>query len=296
MGNCVQGTGDNRDPDPTGTLYADVPVDDTFEHPAYCDYITEGRANCGSDEFVPAGNSETGCACRGLCNDGCRKKLCKRVAYKGDPVKCCITSKKTLGKGKTCNPKYRSYETNDCDAAMDKYCAMGSNLFNNPNCTSWFNQRTEAATATLEKVCDESENIAKPQCGCILARKEMLQKFASGSKVAVECIDNRCTNSGWKTYQMQQNPCNVVNCEMNITDLKLVANAPVGHYSASFVQECKNEKDKIETGKKIVPTTPTDTDRIKSLTSSGPFVGAIILIIVIVIALIIYYMMAEDEE
>src|ERR1044071_379 len=134
MGNCVQGTGDNSDPDPLGTLYADVAIDGTFEHPTYCDYITEGKANCGSTEFMPAGNGPTKCACRGLCNDGCTRKLCKRVSYKGDPVKCCTTSRKTLGKNQTCDPKYRSYSTDACDAAMDQFCSVGTNLFDNPNC------------------------------------------------------------------------------------------------------------------------------------------------------------------
>lgn len=292
MGNCVQGTGDNSDPDPTGTLYTDVKIGETFPHPGYCDYTISGTPNCGGKEFVPGGNGDIPCACKGLCNTGCINKLCKRVSYLGDPAKCCITSAKTLGKDQTCDPKYRSYTNNNCDVAMDQFCRIKDNLFVNPNCVSWFNQRGEAATATLEAVCTDPENLNKPQCGCILARKDILSKFASGSKVAVECIDNRCTNGGWKTFQMKQNPCNVVNCEMNISDLKLIANAPVGNYSPAFVQQCKNEKDAIESGTKptqVIPT-PTITDNaLSAITTNKLAIGVTIgIIILLIIVLVIY--------
>lgn len=295
MGNCVQGTGDNSDPDPKGIVYTDVPIDGTFEHPTYCDYCTEGRANCSSPEFMPAGNGAGRCACRGLCNDGCCRKLCKRVSYLGDPTECCAKSAKSLGHGKTCDPKYRSYKTNDCDTAMDQFCSQGDNLFSNPNCTSWFNQRLEAASATLETVCNKPENITKPQCGCILARKEMLTKYASGTKIAVECIDNRCTNGGWKTYQMSKNPCNVVNCEMNISDLKLIANAPVGTYNASFVQQCKNEQEKIEAGGGgSTPIPPTPSGSNQTTLSKNIWIGGGVTLFIIIIIMMIYFLMGDD--
>lgn len=304
MGNCVQGTGDNNDPDPLGVLYTDLPIGGTFENPTYCNYTTQGTPNCGGTEFMPAGNGTTACTCNGLCNAGCIRKLCKRVSFNGDPVQCCITSKKTLGKNQTCDPKYRSYTTNTCDASMDSYCSQGTNLFNNSNCVSWFNQRGDAATATLEKVCANSNNIGLPQCGCILARTEALKKFTDGTKLAVECIDNRCTNGGWKTYQMQQNPCNVVNCEMNINDLQLIANAPVGTYSASFVQQCQNQQAALASGATGPAGATGSTGSAGSTGSTGSFfsnnayiIGIIIgIILLIVIIIVIYYMMSGSDE
>ena len=298
MGGCASATdtGTNDNVDPKGTIYADLPVGSTYEHPNFCEYCTEGKANCGSAEFMPAGNGETKCKCRGLCNDGCCRKLCKRISFLGDPTLWCTQQAKTLGLGKTCDPKYRSYTTNACDTAMNTFCAQKDNLFANPNCVSWFNQRPEAASATLETACANPANINKPQCGCILARADMLTKYTSGSKISVECIDNRCTNGGWKTYQMKQNPCNVVNCEMNITDLKLIANAPVGTYNASFVQQCKNEKDKIEAAAPPVPTptptpTPSPTDSTAYSTNAKIMIGggsAVILLLVILAAVYVY--------
>lgn len=298
MGNCVQGTGDNSDPDPKGTIFTEVPIGGTFAHPGYCDYTTTGTANCGGPEFVPGGNGDIPCTCKGLCNEGCINKLCKRVSYLGDPSKCCATSAKTLGKNQTCDPRYRSYATNDCDASMNTFCAIGDNLFSNPNCGSWFNQRLDAASSTLEAVCARPENINKPQCGCILARKDMLTKFSSGSKVAVECIDNRCTNGGWKTQQMKQNPCNVVNCEMNITDLKLIANSPVGNYNPSFVQQCKNEKDKIEAANPapivgkvpvISPTQPSTTDNVlTTVKNNSVYIGIAVAILILIILFVMF--------
>lgn len=293
MGNCVNGTGDNSDPDPKGDLYLDVPIGGTFEHPGYCDYNIAGKANCSSAEFVHAGNSGTKCICNGACEESlCSKKNCRRVSYIGDPTQCCIKSAKTLGHGQTCDPKYRSYANNNCDVAMDQFCRTGDNLFTNPNCVSWFNQRGEAATATLEAVCTDPANLDKPQCGCISARKDILSKFPSGSKVAVECIDNRCTNGGWKTFQMKQNPCNIVNCEMNISDLKLIANAPVGNYSPAFVQQCKNEKDAIESGAKptqVIPT-PTVTDTtLSAITTNKLAIGVTIGIIILLIIILVIY-------
>jgi hypothetical protein len=295
MGGCESGTGTNENPDPAGTIYADVAVNSTFEHPNYCEYCTEGRANCGSNEFVSAGNGEGRCKCRGLCNDGCCKKLCKRISYLGDPTQCCIKSAKSFGSGKTCDPKYRSYATNDCDTAMNTFCSTGDNLFTNPNCVSWFNQRPQAATATLETACSAPANVTKPQCGCILARKEMLTKYTSGTKISVECIDNRCTNGGWKTFQMSQNPCNVVNCEMNISDLKLIANAPVGTYNASFVQQCKNEKDKLEAAATTPPpvtTGGTGTAGTSSTTDNSTVkivVGGGFIVFVVLVMLFLFY-------
>ena len=299
MGNttCVQGTGSNADPDPTGTKFADVPVDGTFIQPNYCDYTTGGTPNCGTAEFVPAGNSDESCTCRGLCNAGCRRKLCRRVSYQGDPVKCCITSAPTLGHGQTCDPKYRSYSTDNCDGAMNTFCSTGDNLFTNANCVSWFDQRLPAATATLETVCANPANESRRECGCIKARKDTLAKFQSGDKVAVECVNNNCTNGGWKTYQMSQNPCNVVNCDMNVHDITLVTNAPGGTYNASFVQQCSNQLATIQKETKpaepVAPPTPTPPP--KPATATDPnltrniMIGVGVVIGIIILILIIYF-------
>src|SRR5579862_7824772 len=89
-------TGDNYDPDPDSTKYANLPIGGTFEHGGYCDWCTQSNVNCGSSEFDTAGNGEGKCKCRALCNDGCCRKLCKRISYNGDPYQCCITGKEVL--------------------------------------------------------------------------------------------------------------------------------------------------------------------------------------------------------
>jgi hypothetical protein len=248
-GGCT-GPGERGNNDPIDdSKYIDVAIGGRFTHPGYCDYCTTGNANCTTDEFMPDGNGDGKCRCRGFCNDACCRKACKRVKFNGGAKECCSSLKPWLGKGQTCDPKFRSYNTDACNEPMQEYCKEDNNFFTNPNCRAWYNKHPDAGTSVLLDVCRRPENIDKPECGCIKAADEIRTKFKDSSKVAVECIDNRCVNNpnAYKTHQMLQNPCNVVNCEMNFDDLKLIVNGNNTTYSPQFVQNCKSEYNKQET-------------------------------------------------
>ena len=158
IGNCAAAndTGDNSNPQSkTPEKYYTVPLDGTFEHPGYCDYIGQSGVNCGGGtEWAYAGDGSA-CKCRALCNDGCRKKLCKRIGFNGDPVQCCVQQLGGLGEGKTCNPIFiNGYKTPDCNTYMDAYCGEGtdgSNFFT-PQCQSWFASQRIVGSNTLLKV------------------------------------------------------------------------------------------------------------------------------------------------
>jgi hypothetical protein len=257
-------TGTNSDPDPTSTTYADLKIGEKFQHGAFCEYCGGGNpVNCGSAEFTPSGDGSK-CTCRALCTAGCCRKLCQRVSFKGDPGTCCTTGSKVIAKGQTCDFKYRTYTTPDCNQYMTTYCKDGQNFFNG-KCKEWVNLQREAADDVILTVCNRPENATRPECGCVVASNDMIKRFGSDSKVAVECVDNRCTNGGTKTYQQFNNPCNVVNCDMNFDALKLLVTGDHSTLNASFVQKCGSEYDKIvaskppDIGTTPVPTPSADT-------------------------------------
>ena len=248
MGNGCAGTtdtGTNQDPDPDSTKYADLTIGMLFDHPNYCEWCTESSVNCGSSEFERAGNGQGMCKCRALCNDGCCRKACRRVSYNGNPANCCSSGKKVLGKGQTCDPKYRTFGTTlapktDCNEHMVKFCGTGNNLLKNSKCREWYNIHKDQADSVVLEVCNNPKYINDPACACIKAAKEALDTFGSQTKIAVECIDNQCVNnsSALRTNKMRENKCNVVNCNMDLTDVKLILTGANSSLKANFIQNC----------------------------------------------------------
>ncbi len=236
--------------------YKDLLIGSEYIHPTYCEYAGSGAANCGNTgEFISSGASDQGCKCHALCHDGCRRFKCKRVAFKGDPLECCSSQKAWLGEGKTCDPKYRNYNGSDCDEYMLKYCNENNNFFNNPNCKTWALKRGTVADKIILDVCRRKENAEKKECACVIAVDEFHSKFKSSTKVPAHCIDNRCTNNSdaLKTTDMQT-LCNLVNCEMNIEDLKIAQGATGGKYNVNFLQKCSANGKDVDGTKNTSPT------------------------------------------
>jgi hypothetical protein len=249
-GGCVGpgNTGTNEDPDPNSTKYADLLIGETFEHPGYCEWCTESSVNCSSAEFARAGNGQGKCKCRSFCNDACCRKVCRRVSYNGDAFKCCTSGNKVLGKGQTCNPIYRTYGTTvapktDCNEHMVKFCSIGNNLLKNDKCREWYNVHKDAADGVVLNVCNNPLYINDPACICIKAANEMVAKFGIKNKLAVECIDNRCVNSptAFRTKNMRDNRCDIVNCDMSLEDVKLILSGNNSTLNAKFIQNCQGK-------------------------------------------------------
>ncbi len=119
-------------------------------HNQYCFGVINGAT--GPDtEWVP-GTHSTGCgvcsSCNGLsqgngnglcgfgsgsCSWGGVKFRCQRIAFKGDPTRCCRRSKNLNGtslycfdandKKATCDPLYRGFGQPSCTALMSAYCS-----------------------------------------------------------------------------------------------------------------------------------------------------------------------------
>jgi hypothetical protein len=149
-------TGNNNPID--DSKYIDVVIGGRFDHPGYCEWATQGNANCATAEFISDGNGEGRCKCRAMCNDGCHRKACKRIAFNGDPTSCCASLKPWLGKGQTCNPKFRSYNTTDCNQYMREYCKKDNNYNNNPNCKVWVSKYPEEKRDVLFSTCSNIDN------------------------------------------------------------------------------------------------------------------------------------------
>lgn len=307
MGGCAGAfdTGDNSAPDMR--KYVDVKIDETFEHPGHCEYCQQGGTNCGSNgEFIYGGNSGTPCKCRALCHDGCCKKLCKRISYSGDISRCCTSGGPDFyidGTGvRTCPPNTRAKNfgtSTTCNIPMKIFCSQSNNLFK-PACLQWAKAvaRSSApndADEVIKTVCMRAENYDKPECACVKAAYELQQKGIDGKQVPAHCIENSCVNevNALRTSS-QLIPCNVVNCQMKIEDIKFILQNK-GQFDVKFVQECGNElrkqgldPDKIDDA--TVNPTPKPTPKPTPLNPSFfetnrtyIIIGVVVLIILIII-------------
>jgi hypothetical protein len=295
-------TGDNSAPNLAN--YVDVKIGETFEHPGYCNYTTESSVNCGTNgEFQRAGNSDSGCTCRSLCTDGCRRKLCKRVSYSGNADECCRRGGPTYYMDgnivRTCDPEYRrgSWLNHKCDAALSTYCKSGGNLFND-TCRAWVT--TFQPVGQIDKsigngsvdgvildVCNRPEYANNEECGCVVGANEIRTKLPTANNLPVQCMYNKCANAprAYRTTPMLA-PCNITNCSMDITDQQIVANDPT-NFTVGFTQLCgsavADETAKNPTG----AGTDTDTTQQSFFQKYWIWIAVIVVIIIIIIILIL---------
>jgi hypothetical protein len=199
--------------------------------------------NCGTQEWIDGGFSQYECDCGTLCYLGCKKKLCKRIAYNGDATQCCIKQTLGLGEGLTCDPKYRNgYKTDDCNVYMTNYCKIGNNLFT-PQCLRWFNQHRLTGTPILQEVCTKTENINRVECACITESNKinnLLKTAGSNANIPVECVDTYCLNpKALKTYDMFNNKCVNISCNnSDQQEVKTVLSLP-NEFTKAFTQTCQ---------------------------------------------------------
>lgn len=117
-------------------------------------------------------------------------------------------------------------------------------LMTNDVCRSWVSSQLGLATPSIENVCRSKKKFFMDdqriiegtaadldECGCIVATD---QAFADGRRYPSECLDNRCTARGWKTYPMTQTKCNIVDCSIVANN-----NTYMGDYmDITFKQNC----------------------------------------------------------
>lgn len=298
MGGCAGATDTGKNDAPDMTKYVNLKTGERFTHPNYCEYCTESKVNCGNNgEFTRDGNGSGKCKCRGLCNDGCCRKACKRTSYSGTAEECCKLGgpayyKDSKGIVRTCDPVYRSGEwgKKTCDETMVKYCKEGTNLFGT-TCRQWvttFQPIGQYDRATVNgsvddvilEVCNRPENKDKDECGCVVAANTVRLKLPSANDLPVQCMMNQCANNprAFRT-STQLAPCNIVNCEMNINDMKIVA-GDTDTFSPGFSQMCGNAAVEKEAEQ--------ESNKKKYIA-----IGIIVVLVLIIILLIWYYL--EDD-
>lgn len=250
--------GDNRDPDITEPSILNLKIGEQFVKKDYC-WVDSGSLNCGDNEFVK-GDRANDCTCKDIGDRtrNCKRYNCKRTKFNGDPLKCCLNSSKNLlfyrvpdgfgTKPATCNHIHRTFTGNGCDDVMIKYCKTDSNLFTT-ECKDWYQAKIKEKSAKADdvilEVCNKAENIFKPECGCVYAVRDIKQKLPSAVSLPVECIHVKCVNepTAFKTLAQYYRDCNIVNCEINIQDLKIISagNSPI---TPSFSQKCGEQQPK----------------------------------------------------
>lgn len=320
---CVDAnfTGDN--PAPDLTQQTGLTIGQSFEHPCYCNYQGQGGQNCGNNgEFQNGGDSATGCKCRSLCtNDpsGCRRKLCKRLSYSGTQANCCnkggVDYYMDGSTVRTCDPVYRknNWSNLKCNTSLKDFCSQGNNLFTD-TCRAWvttFSTQGKTGNGDVDTailaVCNRPENATREECACVVAANEVKQKLPSATGLAVQCIYNKCVNnpSAFRTATML-GPCNVVNCEMNINDMNIVAHDPA-NFSVSLVQSCGQSAaaNPPQTPPATTPTSPSNpttptspttptTTTTSTTTTVTTFVQNYwiwIMIIIIIMVMIMYFIL-----
>lgn len=251
----------------------DTPVNTEVQHPRFCNDLantplpgTPQLDICSTQdtgEFSYVGSGEAGCNCKYM-HGSCFRFKCKRVKYAGDPAKCCRLQagkdKYYLENGKyySCEPAYRRttpYKNGQCDTFMRSYCKTGNNLFNDPSCLDWikdYSSKNTGSAATddvLTTVCSLPANYTNPVCGCVVAGNEIKQY-----NLPAQCADTRCLSTQAIRLSNQNTPCNIVQCNMNISQLTSYKNL-----SPTFKQQCSSGGSGNSSDNKTVDPTTTNT-------------------------------------
>jgi len=109
----------------------------------------------------PASMNDGQWCCGGQCRILGSKLSCRRVKYTGDPLTCCkkqydITKKDTDcfsddKQQKTCDPKYRSANSFDCQDILKNYCS-GTLPTDDPKSTEWLKRWFTSETGETQEI------------------------------------------------------------------------------------------------------------------------------------------------
>ena len=175
---------------------------------------------------------------------------------------------------RTCDPVVRAdkWSNKTCDQSMSTYCKQGDNLFT-PACRQWVTtfypaEGTKGVVANgavddvILAVCNRPENAGRNECACIVAANEVRLKLPNSNNIPVQCMMNKCANNpaAYRTSS-QMTPCNITNCQIDTSDLKIIAGDP-NTFNVGFSQNCG-------TGSAPSTTTNTGTPSTTSTTSTG---------------------------
>jgi hypothetical protein len=112
---------------------------------------------------------EYGCSCEGGIA-GSRGTV-KRIAYTGDPTKCCLANHASRGsvksvEGRTCDPLNTDPSSQTCTNAFRTYCKEGNNIFEDIKCKNLSKTNQTLFNQLMKDTCNSSDELAESS-GCI---------------------------------------------------------------------------------------------------------------------------------
>ena len=169
-----------------------------------------GCDNCGGDEGI----------------GGCRGTV-KRVAYNGNPTKCCINKECFVDGKYTCDPKYlKDYSDSGCDDVMLEYCKNGNR--EKDVCMDWVKKSIKEGRTVANKdminYCSKNFGSKACQNWCSATRStnndngnNKSMKYVCDKAVISYCKNNKndpnceCINSSNSVFRIKNiRPCNNV--------------------------------------------------------------------------------------
>ena len=202
--------------------------------PNTAEWQSDGLTSSGKCYYALGSNTCEACVGYGLSG---RRNACKRIAYKANPLECCLTGRLEQGDF-TCAPDFRDKRAPGCNDLMKKYCSDPlSKIFFSDTCQAWASNNPEA-DSTLIAVCSRPENSLVPQCGCIVSAIDLVKAGVS-TKIPPQCADSRCADPRAlkTTSQLKQTCGNNIVCTQN--DIKFIQGHQ-GNSSVNIRNECGN--------------------------------------------------------
>jgi hypothetical protein len=216
-------------------------------------------------------NTETSCysGCvknfpRECCATRGQKLGYKRINYKGDKTKCCISGNEMEGIF-TCSPQYRDASSLECSDILKNFCS-NENLFTNSRCIKWCRTWPEDCIIKKVQYCSNNMNnfrcrefcLQNPgKCDTIVSQYcinnptdslcNCINSPISKYKYNPLCLDKNCINSGYVTNSMltsRGTGCQIVDCSV-ILDINAGGN--VNFDNVDIVQDCQAKKAITET-------------------------------------------------
>ena len=168
----------------------------------------------------------------------------KRIDYKANPEKCCLSDKDVkIIDGLTCNPRFRGF-TESCKNINKKYCSVGDRIFKDQHCINWCKHQDLGKKTRLD-LCNNKDFFNKNRTDCmrICAEEkgqcdEVMKNSCINEKNTLNedemkycsCInyvpitpfspavcDNICNNNGYKTAVMNTD----INCPLTVCNIEI---------------------------------------------------------------------------
>ena len=194
-----------------------------------------------------------------------RRPQIKRIAYKGDPMKCCMSGSVRDGNS-TCDPQYSKLALGGCDSVMEQFCVQGDNI-KSQRCRDWLDQRKDKRAwydAQVEKYCSLNKNDTTGFCACYNLPFELTSN-PNFSPVTAKpsCYYAACSSGdeAWmnKTMEMISTSCPTVQiCNQNVT-VGSMTSSKIGEINLSCEQENKDENTTNPKPDESVSSTNTNT-------------------------------------